>query len=641
MQVRTRVILAILMIVLLTPFIQAEELLRDDWYILEQNGIPGGLGNDQMLKTEDGFHYRGFFQLNMDLLGTPFLVLEQTEAWVDEEFRLLKTLRVSDVDGVQTRQEAVFSYGSDLTEIHVTTIDTTGNTTSSYWSWEGLKPIYTSTSFVDKLLQEDALVVGAEFNFDSWNDGEVKSVLLKVEDEDTLTYNGSETRVVIATENLDNLQMKAHIDAQGHYYITEAIGQNLRILKVEEDALPELQTIAADVLMVPSNIVVQHPYRSTYSLITVDWLDVPMEDFSWEDNRQELVQVLGENAVQLMINRDTRDFTNLIQLPVQGEEFAPYLADTSFITPSSPRVQELVKEILDGETDAWKATELILDWVFNHITAKMVARTLTTEEILLLGEGKCAEYATLFAALARAAGLPTKVALGERYQGNIWVGHLWNEVWLGEWVAVDPSHNQVSPDALLIKFIDSDTLMGTQGVRVGLVNKLNITIEEVEIGQNENEFLLTTGLVDRRYQNAEYSCEITIPEGWMGLEDEEQGFPMLVTFEPSHPEFSVVLLMTSVPPGTKAEQLMASRIATLPSLLPNFELREQKTTLIAGQGAAVASWSFGDAPAFVQENRLLVRDDVAYLFVLTGPELTWHGYEDVIKEILDSFVTYR
>lgn len=82
----------------------------------------------------------------------------------------------------------------------------------------------------------------------------------------------------------------------------------------------------------------------------------------------------------------------------------------------------------------------------------------------------------MVAAISRAAGLPTRIALGERYQGNIWLGHLWNEVWLGEWVTVDPSHNQVSPDALLIKFVASDTIMGTQGVRTDLINKLKIII---------------------------------------------------------------------------------------------------------------------------------------------------------------------
>lgn len=642
MRFQKSLLLVVLMFLALTALVHAEDvLLRDDWYVLEQDGVPGGFGNDQFFKTDAGYYYRGFFQVNMDFMGTPFLYVEQIDAWVDEEFRLTKTLRVSDVDGAQTRHEAVFTYSDTLTEAKVIELDAAGKPFESYWNWEGPYPIYSASSLVDKAIHERNLIVGAEYTADTWSYGEIESVTFKIEEETTVVYNGVEIPVFIASQDSGQIVVRAHMDAKGISYISEAVDHNLVFTKVEEDAIPELKSIAADVLLVPANVVVDHPYRSIQSLITIDWLDVPMEDFVWEDNRQKIAKVFSENSIQVEINRDDRDFTGLVELPIKDAEFAPYLADTDYIKPSSPLVQSLITEILAGETDAWAATELILDWVFSNIAGKMVPRTLTTEEILASREGKCAEYATLFAALARAAGLPTKIALGERYQGNIWVGHLWNEVWLGEWISVDPSHNQVSPDALLIKFIDSDTVMGTQGVRVGLVNKLGITIDAVEITKDENESILETGLVGTTYQNARYSCEITMPEGWVGLEAEDQGFPMFVMYDPTDPEFSVVLLMMGVPPGTKADQVMTTRIMTLAGVLPNFAVREQKSGTIAGAGASIASWTFNDDPVFVQENQILIKGDVAYLFVLTGPEATWADYQEVSDEIMQSFLSYR
>jgi len=164
-------------------------------------------------------------------------------------------------------------------------------------------------------------------------------------------------------------------------------------------------------------------------------------------------------------------------LPLTDSEFAPYLVETRFITPSLPELGDLTEAICGEETDGWLVTQKILDWVYQNIRTEMIPQTLTTEEILTGRKGKCAEYAILFAAMARAAGLPTKVALGERYQDGVWVGHMWNEVWLGEWVAVDPSHGQSAPDALLLKFVDSPDVMGTQKVRMGLTGKLGIIIE--------------------------------------------------------------------------------------------------------------------------------------------------------------------
>lgn len=635
-------VLIVLFLLVFSSFALANDiLLRDDWFVIEQNGVPSGMGNDQFFKTDDGYLYRAFFQMNMEVLGTPFSYMEHIESWVDEEFRLTQVLQVTDFDGAQTRRETNISYGDDLTELSSVIIDQTGKSSKSYWNWEGVYPLYDSSALIDKVIVDDGFIVGAVHTFNTWHLGDVTKATLQIEEETTIIYAEEEIPIFIARLEIGELVTKAYLDHEGTSYLIETEGAGQRIIKVEENSIPELRTIAADVLMVPANLIIEHPYRSTFSLITVDWLDVPMEDFVWEDNRQQIAQVFGESSLQLEIKRDFRDFTGLVTLPVQKLEFAPYLADTDYIHPSSPVVQSLVQEILDGETDAWIATELLLDWVFNNMTAKMVARTLTTDEILETRTGKCAEYATLFAALARAAGLPTKISLGERYQGNIWVGHLWNEVWLGEWISVDPSHNQINPDATLIKFIDSDTIMGTQGVRVDLVNKLNITIDEIEIEELVMDGYLETGLVGREYSNWTYSCAITMPEGWEGIETEDQGFPVLVMYNPEFPDFTALLVMMSVPPGNKAEQLMASRLLIFPSILPGFELLEQTTGIISGETANIASWSFNEEPVLIQENRIIVKEDLAYLFVFTGPQDTWPNQQEFIEEIVTSFITYR
>lgn len=639
---RRSLVLVIVFVCLLFRYASAEDLLlRDDWFVLEQAGIPNGFGNEQFFKTSEGYQYRGFFQIQMDFLGTPFVYLEHIDASVDHEFRLTKILRVTDFDGAQTRHDVVISYSEELTELWAVELDATGRPYESYFNWVGPYPIYTTTSLVDKVIRDEGLVVGSEYTFNTWTVSGVAPTVFKIEEVASIDYNGQEILGFIASQVTGEMTLRALLDEAGVTYVTETVGLDTSIKKVEEHGIPELQSMAADVLMVPANLIVDHPYRSTSSLITVDWLDVPIEEFHWGDNRQQIANVLSENSVQLAIHQDPRDFTGRIQLPVVGEEFLPYLADTDYIKPSLPLVQSLVQEILAGETDAWRGTELILNWVFQNITGKMVARTLTTKEILEMRAGKCSEYATLFAALARAAGLPTKIALGERYQGNFWVGHLWNEVWLGEWVAVDPSHNQIAPDATLVKFIDSDTIMGTQGIRLALVNKLNITIDEITMAERTSDLDLVTGLVGQQYTNAQYSCSITLPGGFEGLETEDQGFPVLVMYDPAQPSFSALLVMMSVPPGSKAEQLMASRLMILPTVLPDFELLTETTGSIAGEPGSIASFKFADAVMLVQENRIIAKEDVAYLFVFTSTEAEWPLQQDLIDQMLASFVIHQ
>ena len=61
------------------------------------------------------------------------------------------------------------------------------------------------------------------------------------------------------------------------------------------------------------------------------------------------------------------------------------------------------------------------------------------------GAGDCNEHTVLFVALARALGLPARTAVGLVYLDGSFYYHAWPEVWLGEWVAVDPDLRAVRP----------------------------------------------------------------------------------------------------------------------------------------------------------------------------------------------------
>ena len=67
--------------------------------------------------------------------------------------------------------------------------------------------------------------------------------------------------------------------------------------------------------------------------------------------------------------------------------------------------------------------------------------------VLKAREGDCNEHAYLFAALARAAGIPTKLNIGLVYENNRFFYHTWVSVFLGEWIEMDPMLGQTAVDA--------------------------------------------------------------------------------------------------------------------------------------------------------------------------------------------------
>jgi transglutaminase-like putative cysteine protease len=68
-------------------------------------------------------------------------------------------------------------------------------------------------------------------------------------------------------------------------------------------------------------------------------------------------------------------------------------------------------------------------------------------EVLRRMSGDCNEHTALYVALARAAGIPSRVALGLVYEDGFFCYHAWPEIYAGRWIAVDPTLGQFPADA--------------------------------------------------------------------------------------------------------------------------------------------------------------------------------------------------
>jgi transglutaminase-like putative cysteine protease len=89
--------------------------------------------------------------------------------------------------------------------------------------------------------------------------------------------------------------------------------------------------------------------------------------------------------------------------------------------------------------------------------------------------GDCNEHAVLFAALARAAGLPARVVAGVVYLDGAFLYHAWNEVWLGDgWVSVDAALDQMPADATHIKLLTGGP--ETHATLAAVVGRLSIEV---------------------------------------------------------------------------------------------------------------------------------------------------------------------
>jgi hypothetical protein len=155
--------------------------------------------------------------------------------------------------------------------------------------------------------------------------------------------------------------------------------------------------------------------------------------------------------------------------------FPEELASTPYIQTRNKRVTDLAQAETGEETNDLSRVKVLTEWVFENIEKRPVLGIPDALTTLNTKMGDCNEHAALFAALARNAGVPTRVASGVTFFEGAFYYHAWNEVCLdNNWYSVDTTKNQFPADLSHIKFVEGET---DKQVRIAaLLGKLKIEI---------------------------------------------------------------------------------------------------------------------------------------------------------------------
>ena len=474
---------------------------------------------------------------------------------------------------------------------------------------------------------------------------------LKIFDPTNLRVESTQVKVTksgakeIEATVTDILTKKYRIDRQGQISQIEFVELHIRAYLTDaEDArnISYLNTADGYTLTVQSKKSFPNVYKVAQARIQVKWKDIPFEEFNFEDDRQKVMRRIttnGEYEVVLEFTKATADSKGVIA-PVVDEKFAAFLKDTDFIKPSDPSIQRQLAEIRGDEKDAFTITNNILHWISANITADLIAETLTGPEVLKKRRGKCSEYAILFASLARAAGIPAKVALGEQNIGNRWMGHMWNEVWLGEWMTVDPSAGIFVTGPSLVKFVDSPTVMGTQRVRNKLVDNLSLEILDFTEEEITTSTELKTGIFNGTYFNKAFACKISAPDtAWDISEEKKAGIPTILMKPKEEENVTFALVLFPLPPGMSSKSILDTRVNAISGMVKNFKKLEEGQIQIAGRTVprVVFQQSAKDQLILVNENCLLVEGTNGYLFAFITPEDRFIELRASLQKILESF----
>jgi len=124
-----------------------------------------------------------------------------------------------------------------------------------------------------------------------------------------------------------------------------------------------------------------------------------------------------------------------------------------------PRIAELAREIAARASGRTAQATAIVAWLQQNI-AQGPNDVFSALDVLDSRKAECQGHSFLYAALARALGIPTRVVNGIVYSDDYagFYYHTWAESLLDNgWIAVDPTFGQVGADATHVKLIEGET----------------------------------------------------------------------------------------------------------------------------------------------------------------------------------------
>ena len=190
----------------------------------------------------------------------------------------------------------------------------------------------------------------------------------------------------------------------------------------------------------------------------------------------------------------TIDMPLLLEIPplpvsILPEDFGPnderpfYLASTPTLPVVHRDIVDQANALVANSANRLDAVKTINNWVFDTVAKEPSVGVPNGLEVLYSKRGDCNEHTALFVSLARAAGIPTRIAAGVVFSERIGNGqfyyHAWPEVQLGgptDWVPVDPTFGQVPADATHIKLVEGD--LDRQVEILGVIGKLKLELVE-------------------------------------------------------------------------------------------------------------------------------------------------------------------
>ncbi len=418
----------------LTDAVQLSAVETDDWFLIRMGGKYAGFGRSRQIRKDDVWRLRDDLSLSLNIQGQVKPLRIMSESVVDDEFRLI-SFRLKVSSGLIGFERKGKMDGKTLI------INAPGNRGSGTRKLKLFEVPRISRS-LGLPLPLTGLKVGNEIKIPVFDpmDGNKSDAVVSVLERANLMITGKKMEAWRVRATLRSVELVMWIDDDGRLLkgrmplgITVVRSNRNEIANEMSGTrdLPELVSLTA----VPVEGTV--PESEDLKLVRLKVLGasswgIPADSFRQQFNNSE-VTITREDIPEASYS-----------LPNRDPKIEEYLLSSTFICSDNPKIIKTAREIVGKETDPVRAAKLINTWVYKNLRKVPTPAVPDAHTVLLSRKGDCNEHAILAAALARAVGLPAKIAVGLVYSGGGFYYHAWVAYWAGKtWFTGDPLMNEM------------------------------------------------------------------------------------------------------------------------------------------------------------------------------------------------------
>ncbi|MFH1465836.1 MAG: transglutaminase-like domain-containing protein [Pseudomonadota bacterium] len=355
---------------------------------------------------------------------------------------------------------------------------------------------------LERALIRDDMAVGQRFSIPYFDPVTLAQADLEVEVTDVTILPGTAEEAYWLTTTFAGVQSRRLVTPSGET-LREESGLGLSLVRMTRDEAEALLDRAEPVdLIARAAVRLGRPLPDARAKRLVK-LTVSGIDPALIPDQPPLQRVEGaEVTVEVPIAAEIPALPRYLAGTVWEENGSPLLRDAAPLPPADdptllaalrpgpllpsdhPEVRARALEIVQDIPDRKAAAAAIERWVYAHVQKRPLLSLPNGLEVLRRLEGDCNEYTALYVTLARAAGVPARIAAGLVYSEEVdgspafWY-HAWPEVHLGgehPWVPVDPTFGQFPADATHLKLAEGD--LDRQVEILGLMGQIGLTVTE-------------------------------------------------------------------------------------------------------------------------------------------------------------------